>query len=174
MSRAVTSSTRQNLSPPASNERAVLTIPSSANGYQAEESETWLGEWLIKTGRRDEIVLATKYTAGFKNTSGPNLMQSNFGGNSAKSLHVSVEASLKKLQTSYIDLVPSQTLSPSLRLFPRRNNANPSLPPPALRSLLGHAHLHPRSDAVPQLPRLLSQSPLPRHIRYPGLACREM
>lgn len=77
----------------------------TANGYQAEESEIWIGEWMSKTGRRDEIVLATKYSAGYKNTSGPNLMQSNFGGNSAKSLHVSVEASLKKLQTSYIDLL---------------------------------------------------------------------
>ena len=41
-------------------------------------------------------------------------MQSNFGGNSAKSLHVSVEASLKKLQTSYIDLVPSDPISVAL------------------------------------------------------------
>lgn len=31
----------------------------TANGYQAEESETWLGEWLAKTGRRDEMVIAT-------------------------------------------------------------------------------------------------------------------
>ena len=99
--------------PPTSNERAVLTVSCRANGYQAEESETWLGEWLTKTGHRDEIVLATKYSAGYKNTTGPTMMQSNFGGNSAKSLHVSVEASLKKLQTSYIDLVHSQTICSS-------------------------------------------------------------
>ena len=66
---------------------------------------------MTKTGRRDEIVLATKYSAGYKTTSGPTLLQSNFGGNSAKSLHVSVEASLKKLQTTYIDLVASHTFS---------------------------------------------------------------
>ena len=83
----------------------MLTVQCRANGYQAEESETWLGEWMAKTGRRDEIVLATKYTAPYKTTSRPDVMQMNFGGNSAKSLHVSVEASLKKLQTSYIDLV---------------------------------------------------------------------
>jgi aryl-alcohol dehydrogenase-like predicted oxidoreductase len=78
----------------------------TANGYQAEESETWLGEWMAKTpGRRDEIVLATKYTSGFKTMSEPGRMQSNFGGNSAKSLHVSVEQSLRKLQTTYIDLL---------------------------------------------------------------------
>lgn len=77
----------------------------TANHYQAEESETWLGEWLSRTGRRDEMVIATKYTSGFKTYLGNKVMQSNFGGNSAKSLHVSVEASLKKLQTTYIDLV---------------------------------------------------------------------
>ena len=88
-----------------------------ANGYQAEESETWLGEWMTKTGRRDEIVLATKYTGAYKVASGPNMMQSNFGGNSAKSLHVSVEASLKKLQTSYIDLVAPHVLSLILLIF---------------------------------------------------------
>lgn len=79
----------------------------TANGYQAEESETWIGEWLAKTGRRDEMVIATKYTSTFKAYQGDKILQSNFGGNSAKSLHVSVEASLKKLQTSYIDLVCS-------------------------------------------------------------------
>ena len=66
---------------------------------------------MTKTGRRDEMVLATKYSLVYKNLSEPNLLQSNFGGNSAKSLHVSVEASLKKLQTSYIDLVPSRASS---------------------------------------------------------------
>ena len=66
---------------------------------------------MTKTGRRDEMVIATKYTSPYKNLSEPKLIQSNFGGSSAKSLHVSVEASLKKLQTSYIDLVLLHTHS---------------------------------------------------------------
>lgn len=66
---------------------------------------------MTKTGRRDELVLATKYTSPYKVLSEPKLIQTNFGGSSAKSLHVSVEASLKKLQTSYIDLVPRPILS---------------------------------------------------------------
>ena len=45
---------------------------------------------------------------------------------------------------------------------------------PALRPLLGHAHLHPRSDAIPQPPCLFSQSPLPWHIWYPRLGCCQM
>lgn len=92
----------------------MLTVRCRANGYQAEESETWLGEWMTKTGRRDELVLATKYTAGYKNFTEPERIQVNYGGSSAKSLHVSVEASLKKLQTSYIDLVPPHTISVAL------------------------------------------------------------
>ncbi|EME86666.1 uncharacterized protein MYCFIDRAFT_186789 [Pseudocercospora fijiensis CIRAD86] len=56
-------------------------------------------------GRRDEMVLATKYTNAYKSYLGTQVQQSNYGGNSRKSLHVSVEQSLKKLQTSYIDLL---------------------------------------------------------------------
>jgi len=58
-----------------------------------------------KRGNRDEMVLATKYTTNYQ--SGPlakNIM-ANFAGTGPKSLHLSVEASLKKLQTNYIDLV---------------------------------------------------------------------
>lgn len=51
------------------------------------------------------MVIATKYAEDWKTYSGPHLTQSNYGGNSAKSLHISVAASLKKLQTTYIDLL---------------------------------------------------------------------
>lgn len=77
----------------------------TSNNYQGEESETWIGEWMNERGVRDEMVIATKYTTFYAYGTGEKAIRSNFGGNSAKSLHVSVEASLKKLQTSYIDLV---------------------------------------------------------------------
>ncbi|KAI4159152.1 MAG: hypothetical protein LQ342_006799 [Letrouitia transgressa] len=77
----------------------------TASNYQDEQSETWIGEWLAKTGRRDEMVIATKYCGPWKLHPGSNgMIQTNFGGGAAKNLHVCVEASLKKLQTSYIDL----------------------------------------------------------------------
>jgi aryl-alcohol dehydrogenase-like predicted oxidoreductase len=76
----------------------------TANSYQDEESEIWLGEWLSSRGNRDEIVLATKFTTGYK-THQKEKIQSNYGGNGTKSLRVSVELSLKKLQTDYIDLL---------------------------------------------------------------------
>ncbi|KAI9713559.1 MAG: hypothetical protein M1820_000941 [Bogoriella megaspora] len=75
----------------------------TANNYQNEESEEWVGEWMKSRGVRDEIVLATKYTTDLKMGKGG--MKSNYTGNHAKSLHISVEASLKKLQTDYIDIL---------------------------------------------------------------------
>ena len=38
----------------------------TANGYQMEESEQWIGEWLEKKGIRDDMVIATKYTSNYK------------------------------------------------------------------------------------------------------------
>lgn len=55
-------------------------------------------------GVRDQIVLATKYTTGYR-THNKSEIQANYVGNNAKTLRLSVEASLKKLRTEYIDLV---------------------------------------------------------------------
>ncbi|GLA20321.1 hypothetical protein AnigIFM63309_011693 [Aspergillus niger] len=84
----------------------------SVNVYQYEESETWIGEWLAKGGNRDQLVyivyhllqlqlqVPTKYkTPNYRDN------QSNLGGNLLKSMHVSVEKRLKKLQTDYIDIL---------------------------------------------------------------------
>lgn len=73
--------------------------------YQDEQSEEWLGEWLEDRKVRDQMVIATKYTTGFRQHSIGKEIQSNFVGNSAKSLHHSIEASLKKLRTDYIDIL---------------------------------------------------------------------
>ena len=75
----------------------------TANNYQMEQSETWLGEWMESRQNRDQIVLATKFTTPY--ISAPVNLKQNYAGNHSKSLHISLEASLKKLQTSYIDLL---------------------------------------------------------------------
>ena len=78
----------------------------TANNYQNEESELWIGEWMAKRGVRDQMVIATKYTTNFNAHKGyDGIIQSNYGGNGSKSLRLSVEASLKKLQTDYIDVL---------------------------------------------------------------------
>ncbi|KAI0248747.1 NADP-dependent oxidoreductase domain-containing protein [Lactifluus subvellereus] len=77
----------------------------TANHYQDESSEDFIGEWAEKRGIRDQLVIATKYTTNFKRGQNDITHQVNYTGNNAKSLRVSVEASLTKLRTSYIDLL---------------------------------------------------------------------
>lgn len=76
----------------------------TANGYQDGESEQWLGEWLTARNNRDEMVIATKYSTPYRKHEKEKI-QSNFGGNGTKSLRISVDNSLKQLQTSYIDIL---------------------------------------------------------------------
>lgn len=56
-------------------------------------------------GVRDQIVLATKFTNCFPEPNNSPRQRINYAGNSTKSLRLSLEASLKKLQTNYIDLL---------------------------------------------------------------------
>jgi len=77
----------------------------TANSYQNEQSETWLGEWMVQRQNRSQMVIATKFTSGYRSDWKKEPIHVNFAGNSAKSLHESVAASLKKLQTDYIDLL---------------------------------------------------------------------
>ncbi|KAI0760166.1 Aldo/keto reductase [Fomes fomentarius] len=77
----------------------------TANNYQDESSEEFIGEWIETRGIRDQIVIATKYTTNFKRGRTDIKQQTSFTGNNLKSLHVSIEASLKKLRTDYIDIL---------------------------------------------------------------------
>jgi hypothetical protein len=79
----------------------------TANNYQGEESETWIGEWMAERGNRDEMVIATKFTSYYPGAekSAKLGIRSNFQGNHSKSLKLSLEASLQKLQTSYVDVL---------------------------------------------------------------------
>jgi aryl-alcohol dehydrogenase-like predicted oxidoreductase len=66
----------------------------TANGYQLGESEELLGTFI--GDRRDELVLASKYSIG-----GKSMLTS---GNSRKTMVRAVEESLKRLKTDRIDL----------------------------------------------------------------------
>ncbi|HTK85775.1 MAG TPA: aldo/keto reductase [Patescibacteria group bacterium] len=68
----------------------------TANAYTNGTSEKMLGTFL--KGRRDRFVVATKFTANMQ----PD--DPNAGGNHRKNIRRSVEDSLKRLQTDYIDL----------------------------------------------------------------------
>ena len=78
----------------------------TANNYQNEESETWIGEWMEERGIRDQLVIATKFTTPYRTHElGKGSHSVNFMGNHRRSLHVSVRDSLKKLRTDYIDVL---------------------------------------------------------------------
>jgi len=77
----------------------------TANNYQHEESEAIIGEWLEKRDIRDQMVIATKYTTAYKNFDDKVKQKISFTGNGLKSMRNSVDASLRKLRTSYIDVL---------------------------------------------------------------------
>jgi aryl-alcohol dehydrogenase-like predicted oxidoreductase len=68
----------------------------TANFYTNGTSESFLGEFI--KDHRQSVVLATKYTMSAPGT------DPNAAGNQRKNMMQSVEASLKRLQTDYIDL----------------------------------------------------------------------
>ncbi|MGG3622212.1 aldo/keto reductase [Bacillus gobiensis] len=69
----------------------------TANFYTEGSSEAFLGEFIKPV--REQLVLGTKYTLTNRST------DPNGGGNHRKNLVQSVESSLKRLQTDYIDLL---------------------------------------------------------------------
>jgi aryl-alcohol dehydrogenase-like predicted oxidoreductase len=77
----------------------------TANNYQDESSERFIGEWAEARGIRDQLVIATKYTTNYKMGNKDVKIQVNYTGNNHKSMHVSVNASLAKLRTTYIDIL---------------------------------------------------------------------
>ena len=54
---------------------------------------------------RDELVLATKFTMCYPGEFDAHRQKINYAGNSTKSMRISVAASLRKLQTDYLDLL---------------------------------------------------------------------
>ncbi|CAN5322513.1 aldo/keto reductase [soil metagenome] len=80
-------------------------------GHQGGESETIIGKWLAKSGKRDKIVLATKVgkQMGPRSPNNPPVMK---GGLAAAYIRTAVEDSLRRLQTDRIDLYQSHDDDP--------------------------------------------------------------
>lgn len=74
-------------------------------GHVGGESESIIGRWLTQRGGRDRVIIATKVAklAGFR-------------GLSAQNIRRAAEASLKRLQTDYIDLYYAHEDDPSVPL----------------------------------------------------------
>ena len=70
----------------------------TADMYTGGKSEEMLGKFIKDGGRRDRIVLASKFT--FNAEPG----NPNAGGNGRKNIYRALEASLRRLKTDYLDL----------------------------------------------------------------------
>lgn len=77
----------------------------TANNYQNEQSEEWIGEWMTARKNRDQIVLATKFTTDYRSYALGKGRAPNHCGNHRRSMNVSVRDSLRKLQTDFIDIL---------------------------------------------------------------------
>ncbi|KAF5372519.1 hypothetical protein D9758_005276 [Tetrapyrgos nigripes] len=76
----------------------------TANAYQDGTSEEFIGEWAQKRGIRNQLVIATKYSGVYTKGNPAVKQHVNFVGNSLKSMYLSLDDSLKKLRTTYIDI----------------------------------------------------------------------
>ncbi|KAF2723356.1 Aldo/keto reductase [Polychaeton citri CBS 116435] len=77
----------------------------TANNYQNEQSEEWIGEWMKERNNRDFMVIATKFTTGYNNYKDGTGKTVNHTGNHKRSLHMSLRDSLRKLQTDWVDIL---------------------------------------------------------------------
>ncbi|KAL4935436.1 hypothetical protein BDV06DRAFT_234317 [Aspergillus oleicola] len=77
----------------------------TANAYQNEQSETWLGEWMASRGNRDRMVLATKFSTDYRSWEEGKGRTPNSCGNHKRSLTMSLRDSLNKFQTDWVDVL---------------------------------------------------------------------
>jgi len=75
-----------------------------APGNRGGESETIIGKWLARTGKRDRVVIATKVGYDLKE-----------GGKGLSRAHIlkSIDLSLARLQTDHVDLYQSHVEDPA-------------------------------------------------------------
>lgn len=75
-----------------------------APGNSGGESETIIGKWLKKSGKRDQVIISTKVGGGKVRDLSPAYIEK------------TVEESLRRLQTDYIDLYQSHYDDPNTRV----------------------------------------------------------
>jgi aryl-alcohol dehydrogenase-like predicted oxidoreductase len=88
---------------------AGINLFDTADTYGGGRSEEIIGQTLKSAGRRDEVVIATKFGSDTSGANGPDWVAR--GGR--RYIYRAVEASLRRLQTDWIDLYQIHTPDPA-------------------------------------------------------------
>lgn len=124
----------------------MYAVPPTAETYGT--TETIIGNWLAKTGKRDSIVLASK-------VSGPGSWMTHVRGGprlTKKHIHQAVEDSLRRLQTDYLDLYQTHWPDRNTNFFGKL----------AYKPVSGDEDMTPIAETVEALDELVKQGKI-RH-----------
>jgi len=87
-------------------------------------TEQYIGTWLKQSGRRDEVLIATKATGPARKAHNPRHIRGGINNLDRKGLTEALDGSLKRLQTDYVDLYQMHWPDRSVNSFGQLNYAH--------------------------------------------------
>ena len=84
-------------------------------------TEQYIGSWLRKSGQRDKVLIATKATGPARKPHNPRHIRGGINSLDRKGLTEALDASLKRLQTDYVDLYQMHWPDRSVNCFGQLN-----------------------------------------------------